>query len=214
MSVTVDVFSDVVCPWSFIGKRRLEQALTLFAADSPEAELPDVRWRAFELNPDMPDEGEDRRTYYQRKFGEGADETREELVAAGREVGIEFAFDRVKRQPNTRAAHALIVAAAESGVQDAVVEALFRAFFEEGIDLSQRKNLRKVALGAGLDPEVIDLVLEKGAAFEQVEAEEKAAKEIGVDGVPVFIFNHRYAVTGSQPAEVILDAMRHAAASR
>lgn len=214
MAVTIDVFSDVVCPWSFIGKRRLERALELYAAESPGAPPPEVHWRAFELNPEMPGEGEDRRAYYERKFGEGASDVREEVIAAGREVGIEFAFERVRRQPNTRAAHALIVAAAEHGIQDAVVEAMFRSFFLAGVDLSLPENLRKVAVDAGLDPEVADLVLEQKAAFQQVEAEQKAAREIGVDGVPVFIFNHRYAVTGSQPAEVILDAIRHAEAAR
>jgi predicted DsbA family dithiol-disulfide isomerase len=211
MALTIDVISDVVCPWCYIGKRRLEAALAAYARENPEAAPPQIHWRAFELNPDLPEAGADRREHYQAKFGEDHEVTIGRVQSAGRDAGIAFAFDRIVRQPNTRVAHALIAAAPEGAVQEELVEGLFRAFFIEGVDLTQPRNLETVALRAGLEGDAIRAVLGEGAGLDRVSAEEEAAREIGVDGVPVFIFNRRYVVTGSQPVEVLLDAMRHAA---
>ncbi len=211
MAMTIDVISDVVCPWCYIGKRRLEQALAAYGRENPEAPPTEVRWRAFELNPDLPAAGVDRREHYLAKFGEDHEVTIGRVQAAGRDAGIVFAFDRIARQPNTRVAHALIAAAPDAAVQEELVEGLFRAFFVEGVDLTQPRNIETVALRAGLDGGAIRAVLADGAGLDRVAAEEEAAREIEVDGVPVFVFNRRYVVTGSQSTEVLLDAMRHAA---
>ena len=211
MAMTIDVISDVVCPWCYIGKRRLEQALAAYGRENPEAPPTEVRWRAFELNPDLPAAGVDRREHYLAKFGEDHEVTIGRVQAAGRDAGIVFAFDRIARQPNTRVAHALIAAAPDAAVQEELVEGLFRAFFVEGVDLTQPRNIETVALRAGLDGGAIRAVLAEGAGLDRVAAEEEAAREIEVDGVPVFVFNRRYVVTGSQSTEVLLDAMRHAA---
>ena len=211
MALTIDVISDVVCPWCYIGKRRLEQALAAYGRENPEAPPTEVRWRAFELNPDLPAAGVDRREHYLAKFGEDHEVTIGRVQAAGRDAGIVFAFDRIARQPNTRVAHALIAAAPDAAVQEELVEGLFRAFFVEGVDLTQPRNIETVALRAGLDGGAIRAVLADGAGLDRVTAEEEAAREIEVDGVPVFVFNRRYVVTGSQSTEVLLDAMRHAA---
>jgi predicted DsbA family dithiol-disulfide isomerase len=211
MALTIDVISDVVCPWCYIGKRRLEAALAAYASEFADATAPAIRWRAFELNPDLPEAGVDRREHYLAKFGEDHEVTIGRVQSAGRDAGIAFAFDRIVRQPNTRVAHALIAAAPEGAVQEELVEGLFRAFFTEGVDLTQPRNLETVALRAGLEGDAIRAVLGEGAGLDRVSAEEEAAREIGVDGVPVFIFNRRYVVTGSQPVDVLLDAMRHAA---
>ena len=211
MPSTIDVISDVVCPWCYIGKRRLEAALAAYARENPEAGPPAIHWRAFELNPDLPAEGVDRQVHYRAKFGDDHEATLGRVQSGGRDAGIAFAFDRITRQPNTRLAHALIAAAPAPAVQEELVEGLFRAFFVDGVDLTQARNLETVALRAGLEGGAIRAVLSEGAGLDRVAAEEEAAREIGVDGVPVFIFNHRYVVTGSQPVEVLLDAMRHAA---
>ncbi len=212
MALTIDVISDVVCPWCFIGKRRLADALAIRARERPGAEAPAVAWHPFQLNPGLPAEGVDRAEYYQRKFGDRVPEIVARVREAGRDAGIEFRFEAIRRQPNTAAAHGLIAAAADEGVQDAVVEAFFRAFFLDGIDLTERANLTAVATSAGLSQAGIAAALAADAARVQVAAEEDAARRIGVQGVPFFIFNRRLAVAGAQPAEVLAAAMREAEA--
>ena len=143
--LAIDVISDVICPWCFIGKRRLEKAL----AGRPAT----VRWHPFQLNPDMPREGIDRRTYRIGKFGswERAQELDARVAAAGEDVGVAFHFERQSRTPNTLDAHRVIWLAGERGVQDEAVEALFLAYFTDGRDLSDRVTLAEIATGAGLD---------------------------------------------------------------
>ncbi|MCU0804144.1 MAG: DsbA family oxidoreductase [Burkholderiales bacterium] len=210
--LTIDVVSDVVCPWCFIGKRRLEEALALYARSHPEAEAPRVTWHPFQLNPDLPAEGVDRPEYYRKKFGDRVGEIVDRVRGAGREVGIDFRFEAIERQPNTLAAHAVIGQAADEGKQDAAVEALFRAFFLDGVDLTDAANLKSVAASAGLSPERVDAVLASDAARAHIASEDEAARRIGVQGVPFFIFNRRLAVSGAQPAEVLVEAMRQAEA--
>ena len=151
MNLTVDVISDVICPWCYVGKRRLEKAVAAVAGTHEVV----VRWHPFQLNPQMPREGMERRAYRTAKFGswERSLELDARLVAVGAGEGITFAFDKIERTPNTLDAHRLIRLAGEQGVQDAVVEALFRAYFTEGRDISDRRTLLDVVAGAGLERE-------------------------------------------------------------
>jgi predicted DsbA family dithiol-disulfide isomerase len=213
MPLTIDVVSDVVCPWCFIGKRRLEGALALYAKAHPDAPAPVVTWRPFQLNPGMPDEGMPRAEYVQRKFGARGGAVYDRVTAVGREVGIPFAFDRIRQQPNTLAAHSLVELADARGAQDALVEALFRAYFLEGVDLTARENLVAIATGAGLDRADVEAWLDDKNARDRAGAEDQRAREIGIEGVPFFIFNGRVALSGAHPAETLLEAMRQAEAT-
>jgi predicted DsbA family dithiol-disulfide isomerase len=213
MPLTIDVVSDVVCPWCFIGKRRLEEALALYAKEHPDAPPPAVIWRPFQLNPGMPDEGMARAEYVQRKYGAQGGAVYGRVSAVGREVGIPFAFDRIARQPNTLAAHSLIELAEARGAQDAVVEALFRAYFLDGVDLTVRDNLVTLASGAGLDRTEVEAWLDDSNARDLAAAEDQRAREIGIEGVPYFVFNGRVAVSGAHPADALLEAMKQAEAT-
>ena len=209
MTLAIDIISDVVCPWCFVGKRRMEAALRLYR-ERGGAE-PKLTWHPFQLNPDMPPEGVDRDEYVRRKFGpERAEQVYGRITAVGMEVGIPFDFAKVTRQPNTLAAHSLIALAIDAGKQDAVVEAFFRAFFLEGRDLTSAETLAGIAVGAGLDEGDVKAFLGSADARAHIEAEDKQAREIGVEGVPFFIFNRRLAVSGAQAPEVLLEAMLEA----
>jgi len=210
MTLAIDVVSDVVCPWCFIGKRRLEAALARYAQARPEAPAPTVSWRPFQLNPGLPAEGVPRDEYVARKFGARGRAVYDRVAAVGREVGIDFAFDRIARQPNTLAAHSLIELAGAHDRQGAVKEAFLRAYFLDGVDLTARENLVAVATSAGLDRVSVEEWLDNPQAREAVEAEDARARELGIEGVPFFIFNRRLAVSGAQPSEVLLDAMHQA----
>jgi predicted DsbA family dithiol-disulfide isomerase len=211
MMLAIDIISDVVCPWCFVGKRRLESALKLYRERNPDAAEPKITWHPFQLNPDMPPEGVDRDEYVRRKFGaERAGQVYGRITAVGREIGIPFDFAKVTRQPNTLAAHSLIALAIDAGKQDAVVEAFFRAFFLEGKDLTSSETLAEVAVGAGLDAGDVKAFLGSANARAHIEAEDKQARQIGVEGVPFFIFNRRLAVSGAQAPEALLEAMLEA----
>jgi predicted DsbA family dithiol-disulfide isomerase len=212
-SLTIDVVSDVVCPWCYIGKRRLEGALARWAEAHPDAPAPTVQWRPFQLNPTLPETGMSRREYVQRKFGEQGAANYARVAAVGREVGIPFAFDAIERQPNTLAPHALIGAAGEIGIQDAMVETLFRAYFLEGRDMTDRATLIEAAERAGMTRAQAETVLDSPEARETAAAEDEQAREMGVSGVPFFIFNGRLAVSGAHPAETLLEAMQQASAA-
>jgi predicted DsbA family dithiol-disulfide isomerase len=207
VALRIDVISDVVCPWCFIGKRKLERALELYGERNPDAEPPKVVWHPFQLNPDMPGAGVDRSEYLARKFGGRSTEIYARVSAVGAEVGIPFAFDKVARQPNTLAAHSLIALGADADRQDAVVEALFRAYFIDGRDLSANDTLSAIACEAGLEREEADACLASVQAREHVLAEDSEARRIGVEGVPFFVFNKRYAVSGAHDPEVLFNSM-------
>jgi predicted DsbA family dithiol-disulfide isomerase len=210
MSLAIDVVSDVVCPWCFIGKRRLEGALARYAKERPDAPAPTITWRPFQLNPGLPPEGMARADYIARKFGPRGGAVYDRVSAVGSEVGIAFAFDRITRQPNTLAAHSLIELAGAHGRQGEVKEAFFRAYFLDGVDLTVRENLVAVAASAGLDRATAEAWLDDPQAREATAAEDARAREIGIEGVPFFVFNGRLGVSGAQPAEVLLDAMKQA----
>jgi len=198
----IDVFSDVVCPWCFVGKRRLEQALA-------EGRLTDavIHWHAFQLNPDLPPEGVDRRQYLEAKFGPGAVERiHARLDEAGRSAGIEFHFDAIGRSPNTFDAHRLLWLAAPQGKQGALKEALLKAYFMEGRDVGDRAVLADIAAQVRLDGEV-STWLASGAGVREVREDLSQAARLQISGVPFFIFDGRIALAGAQPPEVFLQAL-------
>ena len=206
--LTIEVVSDVVCPWCYIGKRRLEAALELYARARPDAPAPKVSFHPFQLNPDLPPEGMARADYVARKWGgRSSADVYARVSGVGRTVGIDFAFDRILRQPNTKAAHALISLAAELGVQPEVKEAMMRAYFIDGRDLTDIDTLVAVAEGAGLDPQRARAHLADPDALRAIDDADLQARRMGVEGVPFFIFNRRYAVSGAQEAQALVEAM-------
>src|SRR5258707_4320 len=196
MILHIDVISDVICPWCFIGKRRLEKAV---AAIEGQHEVR-VRWLPFQLNPTMPREGISRQEYRTRKFGswERSLELDAKVVAFGKEDGIHFAFDRIERTPNTLDAHRLIWLADKEGVQDAVVEALFRAYFTEGRDISNQHTLRDVFAEAGLDRNKVEAVLDGDDGLGAIKEADELARRFRVEGVPFFIVNGKLTLSGAQ----------------
>ena len=208
MSFQIDIISDVVCPWCFIGKRNLERALETWRAKYPD-ETPTVRWHPFQLNPQIPARGLPRIQYLEDKFGgpERAKEIYARASAAGRRAGIDFDFDAIQVQPNTIDAHRLLHFSAERGKQDEMAEAIFRRYFQEGADLSSAETLVDIAQQAGLDRDEALAYLASATDRELIEEQDRRARAIGVEGVPFFIFNQRLALSGAQPPEVIVDAM-------
>jgi predicted DsbA family dithiol-disulfide isomerase len=197
--ITVDIVSDAICPWCFIGKRRLEQAL----AQAPQDVEVLVAWRPYQLNPDMPPEGMDRQQYLQDKFGgpEGAERVYSRVRAVAEESGLDLKFDAIPRTPNTFDAHRLIRWAKATGHQTAVVQQLFRRYFELGQDISERETLLDAAEAAGMEREVVGRLLESDAERAELAAEEDAARRMGVTGVPCFIIGGRYVLQGAQDPE-------------
>ena len=205
----VIVYSDVICPWCYVGKRRLEAALS--GPGMPE----DLRfsWRPFELNPDMPAEGIERRVYRASKFGEARSaELDRKMLETGAEVGIAFAFDRMQRTPNTRLAHRLIWEADRQGRQDAVVERLFHGYFEEGLDIGRLEVLENVAAEAGLEADSVAQALTGAESLDAVTKLEQQGYSLGIQGVPFFILLAKYGVSGAQPPDFWREALPKIAA--
>ncbi len=205
-TLTIDVVSDVVCPWCYVGKRRLERALALLAVQHPDVD-PEVRWHTFQLNPDMTPEGMARADYVRNKFGDEGSAIYERVAGVGKEVGIPFAFDRIVRQPNTVVAHSLIAVSEPGMAQDAMVEALFKAYFLEGLDLTQASVLLDIAESAGMDRMVAEQHLQNSALHSQTIDSDKAAREMGITGVPFFIFNRQVGLSGAHESETLLQGM-------
>jgi predicted DsbA family dithiol-disulfide isomerase len=210
-ALTIDVVSDVVCPWCYLGKRRLALALAE-AADGGQIA---VRWQPFQLDPTIPAGGMDRRAYLRNKFHDDKrlDEVHARLTALGAEVGIAYRFDAISRAPNTLDAHRLIRWASVADAQDRVVERLFRLYFEEGRDIGGRASLVEVARECGMDGEVVAKLLADGRDVKAVRAEIAQAQSIGVTGVPFFIFASRFGVSGAQSVDVLAKAIAQARAS-
>jgi len=206
MEVSVDVISDVICPWCYIGKRRLEKAVV--AADVQVS----VRWHPFQLNPTMPKEGISRKEYRTRKFGswERSMELDAKVVAVGESEGIHFTFDKIFRTPNTVDAHRLIWIADQHGFQDAVVEALFRTYFTEGQDVGNRETLVDVGAETGLDRQVVETMLGCEEGMGAIAKAREITQQYGVNGVPFFIINQKITLSGAQDSETIVEAFQNA----
>jgi predicted DsbA family dithiol-disulfide isomerase len=212
-AVVVDVVSDVVCPWCYIGKRRLEAAIAQMRASNPDLPF-EIRWHPFQLNPDLPAEGIDRKAYLERKFGGGerAKQIYERVSAAGESVGIAFDFDAIVRQPNTLLAHRLVAWAQsrKEGDADALVEGLFRANFIEGRYVGSIDELVAIAVAAGYDPADARAFLESDDLTEIVAQSDQRAREMGIGGVPFFIFDGKTALSGAQEPATIVQAIAQA----
>ncbi len=206
--VTVDVIVDVVCPWCFVGKRRLDAAL----ADLGDLDVT-VRYRPFQLDPTLPADGKDRTEYMKAKFGDlrRLDEVHHRLVDMGQDLDIAFAFDRIERAPNTLDAHRLIHWAAAEGLGEQAVDHLFKLYFEDGEDIGDRTVLANAAEAIGLDGSEIRDRLDADTDVEAVKAEIEEAGRIGVTGVPFYILAGKYAISGAQPTEVFTGAIRQVA---
>lgn len=200
MRVTVDILSDTICPWCYIGKRRLEAALS----SAGSAVTADVRWHPFQLNPDMPPGGMSRKRYIALKFG-GAERGRtiyENIADVARSSGLEIDFDRIRRTPNTLHSHRLLAYAGRTGRQNEVVERLFAAYFFEGRDIGSLEVLTEVADEAGLDRAATERFLMSDADHAEVMESDAHAREAGASGVPHFVIDGKLAVAGAQEPQV------------
>lgn len=199
--LSIDIYSDVVCPWCYVGKRRLERAL---------AQLPSlptrITWRPFQLNPTMPVEGTDRSSYLEAKFGslDAFRRIEEQVVAAGVSEGIAFAFDKIGKTPNTFLAHRLIWYGGQRGRQNAVVDALFQGYFEQGDDIGSPSVLAALAESAGVDAAGF-LATDEGVG--EVKAEEAVGHRLGIRAVPYFVVSNRFGISGAQPVEAFRSAV-------
>lgn len=204
----IEIYSDVVCPWCFVGKRRLKRALET----GGYAQQAHIAWRPFQLNPTMPREGMDRRVYLEAKFG-GAEARlamQERVAKAGEADGLVFAFDQIDRTPNTFDAHRLIWFAGQQGCQDDIVEALFHSYFTKGREIGSLKSLAEIASDCGLDREEVEGFLASDRAVQEVRTEEAIGHRLGIRGVPYFIINRRTSISGAQPPDIFVSAFQQA----
>jgi len=203
----IDIVSDAICPWCYIGKRQIGRALAMLA---PEGLHFSVHWNPFQLNPDMPKEGRDRAAYRAMKFGSAdrARELDERVASAAAGVGLKFRQDLMLRTPNTLDAHRLIWLAGREGVQDAAMEAVFLAYFTQGRDISHPDVLADCAAEAGMDRASVADFLAGDVAAKEMLAADKAAREAGVNGVPSFFLDGYGLFSGAMPAETMAEALR------
>jgi predicted DsbA family dithiol-disulfide isomerase len=210
----VDIYSDTVCPWCYLGKRRFELAL----AARPRYE-PRINWRPFELNPDLPWDGVDRAAYLATKFGDltQIEAGQEALVRLGSAVGLEFRFDLIKRLPNTRRSHLLIAHAARQDLSSEATERVMQAYFEEGCNIGEVDELVRLGVEAGLSERETRSAMVLRQGQDGVVAAERHAAVIGINGVPTFIFDRQYSVSGAQEIETftqVIDQVMELAAAR
>jgi len=200
--IKVDVVSDVVCPWCYIGKRRLEKAIDKLS-DTYDF---DIEYHPFELNPQMPVSGLNHKEYLSDKFGgeDRYDQLTGRVTQVAASEDLTFDFEKQETSPNTRKAHALIQMAHEKGKQLPVMEAFFKAYFTEGIDLTQDKNLIGIAVDEGLDREEVERLLSDETSVIQVALAEKEISKLGISGVPFYIINNKYGVSGAQSSETFM----------
>jgi len=204
----IKIYSDVICPWCYVGKRRIERALGQLRGPLQAQ----ISWRPFQLNPTMAKEGMDRTSYLQAKFGslDAFRQMEEHLLAAGAAERIQFVFEKVTRTPNTFLAHRLIWYAEQQGRQDAIVESLFRGYFTEGVDIGSVQVLGQLAGRAGLDAAASESFLYSEEGTTEVKAEEAAGHRLGIRGVPYFVLNNSLSISGAQPPDIFLSAFQQA----
>jgi predicted DsbA family dithiol-disulfide isomerase len=209
--IEVGLIADLACPWCYLGLVRLDRARAM------RPQLPvRLRWRPFFLNPHMPPEGMDRQAYLRAKFGGDANAKSiyERIVASGRADGVEFAFERITRTPNTLLAHRLILFAEQQGHAEAVIRALFEALFVDGRDIGLREELVEIGAAAGLDRTAVASFLAGDLFRSEVLAAHRQAERFGVHGVPVFVVDDQHLIAGAQPAEVLVGLLDLAGSAR
>jgi predicted DsbA family dithiol-disulfide isomerase len=196
--ISIDLFSDPICPWCFIGKRRLEAALST----RPEIEV-DINWHSFQLNPMMPHDGMERGEYLALKFGnpDNARRLYDNIASVGEQAGIQFEFERIEITPNTIAAHRLIRFADRFGAQDKIVEQLFNAYFLDGRNIGDIDTLIALNAEAGLNSDEAAVFLESDEDMDAVKSEDMQARQLGIQGVPFYILDQQYAISGAQEPE-------------
>ena len=208
-TIRLDIVSDVMCPWCFIGKRRLEACQVLV----PNIDI-DIFWRPFLLDPTIPGEGMDRQTYLDRKFGPGqAREIYARIAAAGKDVGLDFNFEAIAKSPSTINAHRLIGWSKDAGCQNEVVERLFQLYFLEGKDIGDIELLVSVAVECGMSAHQVSERLKGDKDASSVRRQIALAQAMGVTGVPAFIFDSTYLVSGAQSPEILADVAHKAASA-
>ncbi|MBB4064798.1 DsbA family oxidoreductase [Gellertiella hungarica] len=207
-NITIDIVSDVVCPWCYLGKARLDLAI----AEVQDTVGVEINWRPYQLNPDYPPEGVDQKKALAAKLGgqENVDRAHGMLTQFGKEVGINFNFDAITIGPNTMDAHRLLLWAHSEGreMQNRVVDLLFKANFEEGRNVGDHAVLLDIAEKAGLNRTVIERLLQSDADRDVIRSEISAAQQMGVSGVPFMIFDQQYAISGAQTPDVLAGALR------
>lgn len=219
MNVAIDIVADFVCPWCFIGKRRLQQAVALLRAKRPELRF-QLNWLPWFLNPDTPLSGEPYQAFLEARFGGATQAARIQLevAAAGRESGVDFHFDKIGKRPNTLLAHRLVYRAQSIGHRpeavDALVERLFAAYFQNGEDIGDAGTLTGIAVECGDRREDVALFLAGGESSRQVKSLVQKVSHLGVSSVPFFIIQRRMTVPGAQSAEILAAAIEQGIASR
>lgn len=208
MELKIEVTSDIVCPWCYVGKRRLDKALASFSKLVPVS----ITWKPYQLNPDLPAEGVDRKSYYEQKFGaERVREMSDTLTELGKEEGITFHFDKIKRTPNTFLAHRLVWLAGQEGQQDEVVEALFRAYFSEGKDIGEIQTLMKIGAACGIPQPRLQRYFAGSEGSAETKAEIQQAFDSDIRMVPHFVMNKEFWISGADTVETFENAFKVAA---
>lgn len=195
----IDIISDPICPWCYIGKTRLDRALEL----NPTHNFI-IEWHPFQLNPTMPKDGMDRREYLEAKFGgqKGAIEVYSNIDKTATETGLSLNFGGIKRTPNTIDAHRLIHWAGIEGRQNSIIDRLFKAYFQEGRDISEHSVLTRIASAAGMDQDVVRSLLKSDADKEDIKARDTDARKRGIQGVPAFVVANEYVIQGAQTIDI------------
>jgi len=203
--IAIDAIADVVCPWCYIGKRRLEAAI---AAQDVEVH---VRWRPYQLDPSIPPDGFPRQTYLAKKFGrDRIEEAEQDIAAAGREVGLAFAFDKIQRMPNTLDAHRLVRVAKIGAIQGRMIERLFKAYLIDGLDIGDRRLLIELGVETGLDRETLEDPFSRQDDVQSVKEELATTRRLGLTGAPFFVFGEDVVVPGAPSQEVFSAALAKA----
>jgi predicted DsbA family dithiol-disulfide isomerase len=205
----IEIYSDVVCPWCFIGKRRIESAMQYYRNAHLDERQPQIIWIPFLLNADIPKEGMDRKAYLTGKFGEKANSSDmfAGVVKAGRAVSINYHLDQIERQPNVIDAHRLIRFAERHGMPDSVVESLFQAFFVDGKDISRHDTLVNIAVHAGLDLSLVHTYLASKEDAQWVLEQDERARGLGIDTVSFVVFNERRGDSAIQPVDALFNLL-------
>ncbi len=201
----VKIYSDTICPWCWVGKRRLKAALS----QRPNL-APAIQWQPFQINPDMASEGADRGEYIRAKFGPGGyGQMAEALVEIGHSVGIDFDFDRPGRVPNTIDSHRLMGLTGSAGLQEELSEVMFRQYFGEGLDIGDAAILAAAGAEAGLDLAAMKALLETDEGRQEIKQSDAAARGLGISGVPTFVFDEKFAIVGAQEPAVFVELLDH-----